>query len=77
MQLTTAIKNKYEDLAKKQFPSTRLLLSKVSTIEDWEKNLNKTFSSEVVTALREKLNPEPFDLIMLSVGDKDEVVSRS
>ncbi|XP_069688003.1 aspartate--tRNA ligase, mitochondrial isoform X2 [Periplaneta americana] len=74
VQLTTAIKNKYEDLAKKQFPSTRLLLSKVSTIEDWEKNLNKTFSSEVVTALREKLNPEPFDLIMLSVGDKDEVL---
>jgi hypothetical protein len=47
----------------------------VTSIEDWEKNLQKNFSSDVVTALKEKLNPEPFDLIMLALGSKDQVVS--
>jgi hypothetical protein len=69
------VKNKYEDLAKKQFPLTRLLLSKVTSVEDWEKNLQKNFNSDIVTALKEKLNPEPFDLIMLAVGSKEQVVS--
>jgi hypothetical protein len=69
------VKNKYEDLAKKQFPSTQLILSKVTSVEDWESNLQKNFRPDVVTALKEKLNSEPFDLIMLAFGSKEQVVS--
>lgn len=69
------MKNKYEDLAKKQFPATQLILSKVTSIEDWESNLQKNFRPDIVTALKEKLNPEPFDLIMLAFGSKEQVVS--
>jgi hypothetical protein len=47
----------------------------VTSVEDWEKNLQKNFSTDVVTALKEKLNPEPFDLIMLALGRKLQVVS--
>jgi aspartyl-tRNA synthetase len=74
VQLTTTVKNKYEDLAKKQFPATQLILSKVTSIEDWESNLQKNFRPDIVTALKEKLNPEPFDLIMLAFGSKEQVL---
>ncbi|XP_021935407.1 aspartate--tRNA ligase, mitochondrial isoform X3 [Zootermopsis nevadensis] len=74
VQLTPTVENKYEDLTKKQFPSTRLILSKVTSIEHWEENLQKEFSSDVVTALKEKLNPEPFDVIMLAFGSKEQVL---
>ncbi|GFG33298.1 hypothetical protein Cfor_01797 [Coptotermes formosanus] len=74
VQLTTAVKNKYEDLAKKQFPATQLILSKVTSVQDWESNLQKNFRPDVVTALKEKLNPEPFDLIMLAFGSKEQVL---
>jgi hypothetical protein len=47
----------------------------VTSIEHWEENLQKNFSSDVVTAMKEKLNPEPFDLIMLAIGSKEQVVS--
>ncbi|PNF25955.1 Aspartate--tRNA ligase, mitochondrial [Cryptotermes secundus] len=74
VHLTTTIKNKYEGLAKKQFSSTKLILSKVTSVEDWEENLQKNFSTVVVTALKEKLDPEPFDLIMLALGDRQQVL---
>jgi hypothetical protein len=47
----------------------------VTSLDDWEENLQKNFSTEVVTALKEKLNPEPFDLVMLALGSKQQVVS--
>jgi hypothetical protein len=50
-------------------------LSKVTSVEDWESNLQKNFRPDIVTALKEKLNPEPFDLIMLAFGSKEQVVS--
>jgi hypothetical protein len=62
-------------MARKQFPSTRLILSKVTSVEHWEEKLQKNFSSDVVTAVKEKLNPEPFDVIMLAIGVKEQVVS--
>jgi hypothetical protein len=47
----------------------------VTSIEDWEKNLQKNFGTDVVSSLKENLKPEPFDLIMIALGRKQQVVS--
>ncbi|PSN35459.1 hypothetical protein C0J52_06622 [Blattella germanica] len=73
IHFTTAVKNKYEDLTKKHFSSTKLILSKVQSVSEWEKNINKTFAEQTVTALKEKVNPDSFDLIMLALGPKEQV----
>ena len=62
-------------MAKKQYSSTKLVLSKVSSIGEWEENMTKTFAKEAVTALKEELNPGTFDLIFIALGPREEVVS--
>ncbi|KAJ9592823.1 hypothetical protein L9F63_015514, partial [Diploptera punctata] len=75
VHFTTAIKNKYEDLARNQYPSTKLVLSKVTSSNEWEQIMGKIFSTPAATALKKELNPETFDLIMLVLGPKEQVLN--